>query len=78
MNPFSNRLVTIGISASILLHLIIVYALPRVGFNPFRVEPFPAEWWGIIVALGFLGLLLVEFEEFAVGKIIKLFSRDSK
>ncbi|MCJ7520746.1 MAG: HAD-IC family P-type ATPase [Dehalococcoidia bacterium] len=72
MNPFSNKLVTFGISISILLHLIIVYALPRVGFNPFRVEPFPAEWWGIIVALGFLGLLLVEFEEFVVGKLNKL------
>jgi magnesium-transporting ATPase (P-type) len=72
MNPFSNKLVTIGISISILLHLIIVYALPRVGFNPFRVEPFPAEWWGIIVALSFLGLLLVELEEYVVGKLNKL------
>ncbi len=77
-NPFSNRLIVVGISASILLHLIIVYALPRVGFNPLRVEPFPAEWWGIIVALGFLGLLLVELEEFAVGKINKLFPKTPK
>ena len=78
MNPFSNKLVTVGISASISLHLIIVYALPRVGFNPLRVEPFPVEWWGIIVALGFLGLLLVEFEELAVDKLSKLFPRTLK
>jgi potassium/sodium efflux P-type ATPase len=78
MNPFSNKLVIVGISISIVLHLIIVYALPRVGFNPFRVEPFPAEWWGIIVALGFLGLLLVEVEEFAVGRLNKFFTRTSK
>ncbi|UCG82989.1 MAG: HAD-IC family P-type ATPase [Dehalococcoidia bacterium] len=73
MNPFSNKLVTVGISVSIILHLLLVYALPRVGFNPFRIEPFPAQWWGIIVALGFTGLLLVELEEFAVGKLIRLF-----
>ena len=73
-NPFSNRLVLIGIGVSISLHLILVYVLPEVGFNPFRVEPFPAWWWIVIVSLGFLGLLLVELEEFVVDRARKFFA----
>ena len=77
-NPFSNKWIIIGISVSVLLHLVLVYALPRVGINPFRVEPFPAQWWLIIVAFGVLGLLLVELEEYVVARYRRLGKRDEE
>ena len=68
-NPFSNKWVVVGIGFTIALQMVIVYVLPKAGFNPFRTEGFPAEWWIPIVLLGFLGLLLVELEEFIVNQI---------
>jgi Ca2+-transporting ATPase len=68
-NPFSNRWVVVGIGLTIALQMVIVYVLPKAGFNPFRTEGFPAEWWIPIVLLGFLGLLLVELEEFIVDRM---------
>ncbi|MFO8100550.1 MAG: HAD-IC family P-type ATPase [Dehalococcoidia bacterium] len=66
MNPFSNRWMNIGILATLGLQVIIVYALPHLGFNPLRTEPFPAHWWILIVLLGLPGLLITELEEFLV------------
>jgi magnesium-transporting ATPase (P-type) len=75
MNPLSNRWVVVGIAGTVALHLAIVYGLPEVGFNPFRVEPFPAQWWIPIVLLGLLGLLLVEAEEFAAERFARVFGK---
>ena len=69
MNPFSNKRVVLGITITIVLHLLLVYILPQIGFNPFRVAPFPAQWWIVIVLLGSLGLLLPELEEFIVERL---------
>jgi len=69
MNPLSNKWVVGGIAVTVALHLLIIYVLPNVGFNPFRVEPFPAQWWISIVLLALPGLLLVEFEEFLVERL---------
>ncbi|MFC1944608.1 cation-translocating P-type ATPase [Chloroflexota bacterium] len=69
MNPFSNKRVVIGIALTIALHLLIIYALPHVGINPFRVEPFPVQWWLPIVLLGLSGLLVIEVEEFIVERL---------
>ncbi|MDY6912776.1 MAG: HAD-IC family P-type ATPase, partial [Chloroflexota bacterium] len=63
MNPFSNRKVVAGVLGTIIIQLIIVYALPATGFNPLRTESFPGEWWILIVALSLPALLLVELEE---------------
>ncbi|MBM3131540.1 MAG: HAD-IC family P-type ATPase [Chloroflexi bacterium] len=63
MNPFSNKWIVGGIAITIVLQIIIVYPLSSIGFSPLRTEPFPAEWWIIIVLLGLPGLLLVELEE---------------
>jgi Ca2+-transporting ATPase len=68
MNPFSNKRVVLGITITIVLHLLIVYVLPGIGFNPFRVEPFPAQWWIAIVLLGSLGLLITELEEYIMER----------
>jgi magnesium-transporting ATPase (P-type) len=69
VDPFSNKLVFTGIVLTIVLHLLIIYVLPNIGINPFRVAPIPAQWWIPIVSLGLLGLLLVELEEFIVGRL---------
>jgi magnesium-transporting ATPase (P-type) len=69
MNPFSNKRVVLGITITIILHLLLVYILPQIGFNPFRVAPFPAQWWIVIVLLGSLGLLLPELEKFIVERL---------
>jgi len=69
MNPFSNKRVVLGITLTIVLHLLIVYVLPGIGFNPLRVEPFPAQWWIAIVLLGSLGLLITELEEYIVERL---------
>jgi magnesium-transporting ATPase (P-type) len=74
-NPFGNRMVVIGISVSIALHLLLVYVLPSAGFNPFRLESFPAYWWGLIIAFGIVGLLLVELEELVVDRLGKILKR---
>ena len=71
MNPLSNKWVVGGIAVTVALHLLIIYVLPNVGFNPFRVEPFPAQWWISIVLLALPGLLLVELEEFLVHRLQK-------
>jgi Ca2+-transporting ATPase len=68
INPFSNKRVVLGITITIVLHLLIVYVLPGIGFNPFRVEPFPQQWWIAIVSLGSLGLLIPELEEYIVER----------
>jgi Ca2+-transporting ATPase len=69
MNPFSNKWILVGIGVTVMLQLIIVYGLPRLGFNILRTEPFPAEWWIPIVLLGLLGLILVELEEFVAARL---------
>jgi Ca2+-transporting ATPase len=73
MNPFSNKWLFIGVSVTVLLHLLLVYVLPQVGFNPFRLESFPAQWWALIVAFGLFGLFLVELEEMVFDRIKRLF-----
>ena len=66
MSPFSNRWVIGGITVTVALHLILIYVLPQIGFNPFRVEPFPAQWWAFIILLAVPVVFLVELEEFLV------------
>jgi len=68
MNPFSNKWLVAGIAVTIALQLIIVYALPHLGFNPLRTESFPAQWWIFIILLALPGLFLVELEEFLVER----------
>ncbi|MFO8009771.1 MAG: HAD-IC family P-type ATPase [Dehalococcoidia bacterium] len=78
MNPFSNRWMNIGILATIGIQIIIVYALPQLGFNPLRTEPFPAHWWIMIVLLGLPGLLITELEEFIVERWSKFRGNNGK
>ncbi|MBL7167032.1 MAG: HAD-IC family P-type ATPase, partial [Dehalococcoidales bacterium] len=66
MSPFSNKRMLWGIAITLVLHLLLVYVLAPLGFNPFRVAPFPAHWWLVIIPFGVLGLLLTELEEFLV------------
>jgi len=63
MSPFSNRWVVGGITVTIVLHLIIIYVLPHAGFNPFRVEPFPGQWWGFIILPSLPVIFMIELEE---------------
>ncbi len=65
MNPFSNRWLILGIAATVSLHLLIVYALPLVSFNPLKVEPFPASWWPMIVAVSLPAICVIEVEKLA-------------
>jgi magnesium-transporting ATPase (P-type) len=67
LSPFSNRRVLWGIATTLILHLLLVYVLSPLGFNPFRVAPFPAHWWLMIIPFGVLGLFLTELEEFLVN-----------
>jgi magnesium-transporting ATPase (P-type) len=76
MNPFSNKWVVVGIAVTVAIQLIIVYALPLIGINPFRTEAFPAQWWLLIVSLGLLGLLLVELEEFVVERVDRIVNKE--
>jgi Ca2+-transporting ATPase len=71
MNPFSNKWLVAGIAVTIALQLIIVYALPHLGFNPLRTESFPAQWWIFIILVALPGLFLVELEEFLVERFTK-------
>jgi len=71
MSPFSNRRVLWGIGTTLVLHLLIVYVLAPLGFNPFRVAAFPAHWWFVIIPFGMLGLFLTELEEFFVDHFRK-------
>lgn len=70
MNPFSNRWLVVGISATLGLHLLIVYVLPLVNINPFRVEAFPASWWLIIVAVSLPAIFVIEIEKLVI-KLLK-------
>jgi hypothetical protein len=58
------RVVVIGIAVTVVIHLILVYILPQIGFNPFRIAPFPAQWWIFIVFPALPGLFVIELEEF--------------
>jgi Ca2+-transporting ATPase len=66
MNPFSNRWLIVGISATIGLHLLIVYVLPLVNINPLRVEAFPGSWWLIIIAVSLPAVFIIEIEKLTV------------
>jgi len=68
MNPFSNKWVIGGIAVTVALHLLLIYVLPHIGFNPFRVEAFPAQWWALVVLLAIPVFFLVELEEFLVAR----------
>jgi potassium/sodium efflux P-type ATPase len=68
VNPFSNKMVVIGIAITVVIQLILVYILPQTGFNPLRTAPFPAQWWIFIVLLALPGLFVVELEEFMVER----------
>jgi len=68
VNPFSNKMVGIGIAATVVIQLILVYILPQTGFNPLRTAPFPAQWWIFIVLLALPGLFVIELEEFLVER----------
>jgi len=68
VNPFSNKMVVIGIAVTVVIQLILVYILPQTGFNPLRTAPFPAQWWIFIVLLALPGLFVIELEEFLVER----------
>jgi len=68
-NPFSNKWVFASIILTVALHILMVYVLPNIGINPFRVAPIPIQWWIPIVSLGLLGLFAVELEEFLVRRL---------
>jgi len=74
LSPFSNKKVLIGILATIIIHLILVYVPSYTGINPLRTAPFPAEWWIFVILLALPGLLAIELEDF----LIERFSRRSK
>lgn len=67
MNPFSNKWVVGGIIVTVALHILLIYVLPNIGFNPFRVEAFPAQWWAFILLLTLPVVFLVTLEEFLIG-----------
>ncbi|MFC1924680.1 cation-translocating P-type ATPase [Chloroflexota bacterium] len=71
MSPFSNKWVVGGITVNVALHLLIIYVLPHIGFNPFRIEPFPAQWWIFIILLAIPVVFLVELEKFLVERLKK-------
>jgi len=73
MNPLTNKWVMAGVTVSIVLHLILVYILPHAGINPFRIEPFPAEWWPFIILIALPGFFVIELEEL----VIEYFKRRS-
>ena len=68
MSPFSNKWVIGGIAVTVALHLLLIYVLPHIGFNPFRVEAFPAQWWALVVLLEIPVFFLVELEDFLVAR----------
>jgi Ca2+-transporting ATPase len=68
-NPFSNKWVFASIILTVALHILMVYVLPNIGINPFRVAPIPIQWWIPIVSLGLLGLFAVELEEFLAKRL---------
>ncbi len=70
MNPFSNRWLIVGISATLGLHLLIVYVLPLVNINPLRVEAFPGSWWLIIIAVSLPAIFIIEIEKLVI-KLLK-------
>jgi magnesium-transporting ATPase (P-type) len=61
-NPFSNRWVLIGIALTIITQLMITY-LPFLN-TLFRTEPFPVEWWPVIILALFPGFIVVEIDKF--------------
>jgi len=74
LSPFSNKKVLIGVVATIIIHLVLVYIPPYTGINPLRTAPFPTEWWIFIILLALPGLLAIELEDF----LIERFSRRSE
>ena len=62
-SPFGNRLLLLGAGVTVGLQLLIVYSESLFGVSPLRTVPFPAVWWGPIVGVSFLGLLVVELEK---------------
>ncbi|MCX5999084.1 MAG: HAD-IC family P-type ATPase [Chloroflexi bacterium] len=68
INPFSNKWVLTGIGVTVVLHLVIVYGLPHVGLNPFRTEPFPAQWWLFIIAVSVPAVLIIEVEKLITAR----------
>lgn len=71
MSPFTNKKMLWGISITLILHLLLVYVFSPLGFNPFRLAPFPVDWWLVIIPFGVLGLLLVELKEVLVDRFRK-------
>jgi len=71
MNPFSNRWLLVGISATLALHLIIVYVLPLVNINPLRVEAFPGIWWLMIIAVSLPAIFVIEIEKLVIRLLKK-------
>ena len=63
MNPLSNKRLLLGIIFTLGLHLLLVYVLAPLGINPFRVAPFPLEWWFVIILISLPGLFFIELEE---------------
>jgi len=61
-NPFSNKWVLIGIALTIITQLMITY-LPFLN-TLFRTEPFPMEWWPVIILALFPGFIVFEIDKF--------------
>jgi len=60
-NPFSNRWILVGVTLTIIIDLMIVYA-PFMN-NIFRTAPFPTEWWPYILLGLPVGFLVPELEK---------------
>ena len=71
MNPVSNKWVVGGITLTVALHLLMIYILPHIGFNPFRVKAFPTEWWAFILLLTVPVVFLINLEDFLAGWLKK-------
>lgn len=69
MSPLSNRWLLLGIVATVSLHLIIVYVLPLVGFNPLKVEAFPGTWWLMIIGVSLPAIFVIEIEKLVSRRI---------
>jgi len=62
-NPFSNKILLLGATITIVLQIILIYSLPLFGVSPFRTEPFPAIWWIPMILIAPLSFFVVELEK---------------
>ncbi|OGY46527.1 MAG: hypothetical protein A2744_03720 [Candidatus Buchananbacteria bacterium RIFCSPHIGHO2_01_FULL_44_11] len=69
-NPFSNRYLTLGVIAGVLLQILAIYHPSLQRF--FDAVPLTIQDWGLLAALGFVQLIIVEIikQTFIVKKYV--------